>query len=75
MEAASTGALCGRATESPLFIFKEVNKKMDQETEGLMTELYRLFGRLRYALMETQAGMAQIMGKAQSMALESDGTG
>ena len=48
---------------------------MDQETEALMTELYRLFGRLRFALMETQAGMAQIMGKAQGLALETDGTG
>ena len=36
---------------------------MDQETEAMMGEIYRLFGRLRYALMETQGAMAQILGR------------
>jgi hypothetical protein len=48
-----------------LFIFKEV-KNMDQETEVLVNELDRLFGRLRFALMEAQSSLAAIADKAQA---------
>jgi len=46
---------------------------MDQETEALMTELHRLFGRLRYALIEAQTAMAQIAGKAQNPPMHGKG--
>ena len=48
---------------------------METETEALTTELYRLFGRLRYALMETQAAMAQIAGRVPSVTERSQAKG
>lgn len=41
---------------------------MGQEVEELISELFRLFGRLRYTLMEAQSNLAMIAGKARDKA-------
>ena len=38
---------------------------MEQEVEEVISELNRLFGRLRYALMEAQSSLAWIAGRAR----------
>lgn len=45
--------------------------KMDQEMDELMDALNKLFGAVRYELMEAQSNLAMISGKALNRARQS----